>query len=88
MKHHHAAGFLRSVQYKIIAVLAFFAIITSFIFTSTSRVEADELEWPEAPELVSGAAILMDADTGAILYEKNAYERNYPASTTKILTGL
>ena len=66
MKHHHAAGFLRSVQYKIIAVLAFFAIITSFIFTSTSRVEADELEWPEAPELVSGAAILMDADTGAI----------------------
>lgn len=70
MKHHHAAGFLRSVQYKIIAVLAFFAIITSFIFTSTSRVEADELEWPEAPKLVSGAAILMDADTGAILYEK------------------
>ena len=52
------------------------------------ETERKEIEWPEAPDLVSGAAILMDADTGAILYEKNAHEKNYPASTTKILTGL
>lgn len=44
--------------------------------------------WPKAPDVSSGAAILMDADTGAVLYEENAKERNYPASTTKIMTGL
>lgn len=44
--------------------------------------------WPQYPEIVSGSAILIDADTGAILYQKDAYEKCYPASTTKILTGL
>lgn len=34
------------------------------------------------------AAILMNADTGAILYEKNAHVLHYPASTTKVATAL
>jgi D-alanyl-D-alanine carboxypeptidase (penicillin-binding protein 5/6) len=34
------------------------------------------------------AALLMNADTGAILLEKNAYTLKYPASTTKISTAL
>ena len=38
--------------------------------------------------LYSSAAIVMDVDTGAILYEKNAIDRHYPASTTKIMTTL
>lgn len=33
------------------------------------------------------AAILINADTGAILYEKNAHELHYPASTIKIITA-
>lgn len=33
-------------------------------------------------------AILIDADTGRVLYEKNADEAAYPASTTKILTAI
>ncbi len=40
------------------------------------------------PEIVGKAAILMDADTGAILYAKNAYDVMYPASITKIMTAL
>ena len=52
------------------------------------EITKKDLYIPDAPDLYSGSAILMDADTGAILMEKNAYERNYPASTTKILTGL
>lgn len=55
-------------------------------------VKADDgkssVEWPTPPELFSESAILIDADTGAILYEKNAYEKAYPASTTKMITGL
>ncbi|MGN0318353.1 MAG: D-alanyl-D-alanine carboxypeptidase family protein [Lachnospira sp.] len=44
--------------------------------------------WPTAPEVSAESVILIDADTGSILYEKDAYSRMYPASTTKILTGL
>lgn len=47
-----------------------------------------ELKYPELPEVVAGGAILMDADTGAILYEKDAYSNYYPASITKIMTCL
>lgn len=44
--------------------------------------------WPEAPEITAESCILIDADTGSILFERNSHERCYPASTTKILTGL
>lgn len=39
-------------------------------------------------KLISEAAVLMDAKTGQILYEKNMRKRMYPASITKIMTGL
>ena len=44
------------------------------------------VDWPQGPEVSAQAAILMEANTGAILYAKNIDERHYPASTTKILT--
>lgn len=40
------------------------------------------------PGVSAGQAILMDGETGKILYEKNADEKAYPASTTKIMTAL
>lgn len=39
-------------------------------------------------DVSADSAILMNADTGAILFEKNAYEPQYPASTTKIATAI
>lgn len=45
-------------------------------------------EWPEAPGIHAGSAILMDADTGTILYDKNSHQMGYPASITKLMTGL
>ena len=44
--------------------------------------------WPTGPVVSAESAILMDADTGAILYAKNIHQKEYPASTTKILTTL
>lgn len=44
--------------------------------------------WPTGPVVSAEAAILMDADTGTILYSKNIHQKEYPASTTKILTTL
>lgn len=36
----------------------------------------------------SQSAILFNSNTGKILYEKNSYEKMYPASTTKIMTAI
>ncbi len=41
-----------------------------------------------APQVVADSAILMDIDTGVILYEKNIHKKQYPASITKLLTCL
>lgn len=40
------------------------------------------------PQVKAEAAILMDAKTGEVLYEKNSRTRQAPASTTKIVTAL
>lgn len=40
------------------------------------------------PDIAAPSAILMDAATGTVLYEKNASERLRPASVTKVMTLL
>ncbi len=49
---------------------------------------ADAVSLPEGPEIVSDYAVLIEARSGAILYDKNARERSAPASITKIMTAL
>lgn len=44
--------------------------------------------WPQGPAIGAQSAILMEMNTHTILYAKNIDEKNYPASTTKILTCL
>lgn len=38
--------------------------------------------------IIGESAILMDAASGKILYEKNIHQQHYPASTTKIMTAI
>ncbi|MBE5941520.1 MAG: D-alanyl-D-alanine carboxypeptidase [Lachnospiraceae bacterium] len=86
---------------KMLAI--FMALILTFTFVTPVYATGEEpeevtTEHPETteypndpsrpPDLVCNAAIVMDAASGQILYEKNAYERKYPASITKILTTL
>lgn len=52
-------------------------------------VQTNELTgWPEGPGTYGEAAIVMDADNGAILFAKNIDKTEYPASITKVLTAL
>ncbi len=44
--------------------------------------------WPTGPVVGAESAILMEAETGTILYSKNIHQKQYPASTTKLLTTL
>lgn len=81
-----------------LALILTFTFVTPAYATGATGDEEATTEHPEtteypddpsrAPDLVCGAAIVMDAGTGQILYEKNAYDKKYPASITKILTIL
>lgn len=42
----------------------------------------------ESLSVYAPSVILMDQDSGKILYEKNAYEKRFPASTTKLMTAI
>lgn len=48
---------------------------------------ADTL-WPENVSIQAESGIVMDADTGTVLYGKNIHQTYFPASITKILTAL
>jgi len=51
--------------------------------------ESNELaDWPEGPGTYGESSIVMDMESGAILYAKNIDEQLYPASITKIATAL
>lgn len=45
-------------------------------------------QWPDHVSIQADGGIVMDADTGTILYGKNMDQQYYPASITKILTAL
>lgn len=56
---------------------------------TASTIDTNEIpNWPTGPELDAEAAILLEANTGVILYSKNMHEHLYPASTTKMVTAL
>lgn len=42
----------------------------------------------DAMDVNAAAALLVDPDTGEVLYEKNPHEQRYPASITKVMTCL
>lgn len=62
--------------------ISVFFILLSFILPTISLGVDDNLT------IYSPNAILIERETNKILYEKNAYEKKYPASTTKIMTAI
>ena len=60
----------------------FLAIIFSFSLIFSATVQAREKNL----ELWADSAILIEASTGRVIYEKNADERRPPASMTKMMT--
>ena len=75
----------RSIDLRFRELISFgLTLAVLIIFTSTDSV------WSFSPdeELTARAALLMDASTGRVLYQKEADLRLPPASTTKILTAI
>lgn len=69
---------------RIIAmVLSILVFMGNLKFTALA-----ETSWPPEVSIEAESGILMDADSGAVLYEKNSHSQYPPASITKILTAL
>ena len=74
-------------MYRRLLMTLLAALTLSLLFPA--RVFADDAqELFDPPELYAESAILVDADTGQILLEKNMNKKMYPASITKIMTCL
>lgn len=57
--------------------------------TFAAEISTNQIQnWPAGPEISTPNAVVMDADTGAVLYNKGMDEVRYPASITKIMTAL
>ena len=59
-----------------------------------SRNKAQAIEtnqdpaWPQGPAVGAAGAVVMDAESGAVLYGKNKDKQLFPASITKLMTAL
>ena len=60
----------------------FLAIIISFLFILSPSAQARQKNL----DILADSAILIEATTGRVIYEKNADERRPPASMTKMMT--
>ena len=69
----------------LIAEPAAAAVNNGTVYPITSNEMAG---WPQGPEVACETAVLMEADSGIILYNKGMDELRYPASITKIMTAL
>lgn len=64
------------------------AALAAFMLLSIPTETRADVYWPEGPSINTPSAIVIEANSGAVLYEKNADEVNYPASITKIMTTM
>ena len=68
-------------KHRLLSLFLSFALLLP-LFASFSADAYEDFD------LDARAGLLIEADTGEILYEKNAHQENYPASLTKIMTAL
>ena len=70
---------------RIISVLL--SLLIMFIGIIPTKIMAEPLAL-SAPTIQAESAILIDAKSKTILFEKNAHKKQYPASITKLMTAL
>ena len=68
---------MRLNKFLIITIILILLMIPITSFADTNQITT-----------YSPSCILIDANSGKIIYEKNIYKKMYPASTTKIMTAI
>lgn len=83
---------LKELTMKIKIFIFTFILIVAGIFPVNTKANSEnnteESVIPALPNIKSSNIVLMDADSGEVLYSKNPDLKCFPASTTKLLTGL
>lgn len=73
--------------YSILLFLGFILCLSINTYGQETEKPEGQTEIPsELRQLYAQSAVLMDADSGRVLFEKNGYEQKPMASTTKIMT--
>jgi len=84
MGRHSNGKFYKNICKKILT-----GILTGvLLLAEVLPVFASETDTVSKPAVEAESAILMDAQTGTTMFEKDIYTKRYPASITKILTCL
>ncbi len=85
----------KKILIRLTAVILTAALFLTGVTPSFAEKNSDDklkpsakISWDDAPTVEATSALIMDAGSGDILYEKNAYEKRNPASVTKIMTCL
>lgn len=68
-------------------ISALFLCLLIFTF-SLPMTAPGAMDWPSDVSVQAEGAILMDADTGTVLWGQNIHNQYFPASITKIMTAL
>ena len=76
---------INTLRKKIFTFRIFLVIAFTIMLLSINNCFAETLD---KDELYCNSDIIMDVESGNVLFEKNGYKRVYPASTTKILTAI
>lgn len=78
----------KGLKKRVIACLG--AVVVGAMSMSLSLTAFAKPEWPGgvAPTSVGETSIVMDVDSGAVLYGFNENEQHFPASITKVMTAL
>lgn len=84
MKANNKLKHPKKIILTIFSLLVFVALEVCPVFAANETTE----QATSIPEIHAPSCILMNLNTGKILYNKNANEKMYPASTTKIMTAI
>lgn len=75
------------IAVSVIAAFIFGLMIFGYVAEPAGKTAVSG-SLPQPPSVSAEQAILIDGKTGEVLFEKNADEKGYPASTTKIMTAM
>jgi len=78
----------KNVILKALVLTLSLSLFSSLATTGYTANSATKTTAQALPEITAESAITMDLETGEIIYCKDADSKRYPASTTKLLTGL
>ncbi len=79
---------MRKIWKKLAIMILCASIVMIGFGNITAKAEEVQVSWPVGPAVEAPSAIVMEASTGTVLYEKDADAVHYPASITKIMTTL